>query len=185
MALSTKKINLIIADWKTGKFSSYYAIAKHHKISQPKAKEILVNIDHSNADIVEAGVKYETAKKLSKNLVEVKAIEKAVLDRVKIDNITNKILDGVEGLLTKGTKQIVVKVKEYNKEGGNSESLDVVNVELDTNDYKNMQDTVDKASVTSNINQRHAPRAVTALQINTEEREVKQGIGELYKVMKN
>ena len=50
----------------------------------------------------------------------------------------------------------VVKVKEYSKENGSSESLDTIEQELDPNDLKNLQDTVDKASITNNTNQRHA-----------------------------
>ena len=65
MSLSTRKKNQIIAEWKAGRFNSYYAVAKHHQISQPIAKKMLVNIDQSNVDIVRTGVEYETAKKLS------------------------------------------------------------------------------------------------------------------------
>ena len=92
MALSTRKKNQIIAEWKAGKFSSFYAVSKHYKISQPSVKKILVNITQSNADIVEAGVIYETAKKVSKNIVEINAIENEVISRVNTMEIDNELM---------------------------------------------------------------------------------------------
>ena len=86
--------------------------------------------------------------------------------------MTDTVLDKVEEILKKGKKQIVMKVKEYNPDGGNSESLDVADVELDTSDLKNLQDTIDKASITNNVNQRHLNQNInvqtnTAIQNNT------------------
>ena len=65
MALTTNKKNKIIAEWKAGIHSSFYAVSKAHNISQPSAKKLLENISMSNADIVEAGVAYEQGKKFS------------------------------------------------------------------------------------------------------------------------
>ena len=92
MALSTRKKNQIIAEWKAGKFSSFYAVAKHYKISQPSVKKLLVDLPQSNIDIVEAGVIYETAKKVSKNLVEINAIESEVISRVSTMEVDNDLI---------------------------------------------------------------------------------------------
>ena len=139
MALSTRKKNQIIADWKTGKFSSYYAVAKHYKISQPKAKEILVGIPHSNADIVEVGVVYEKAKKISKNLVEQKAIENAVKERTIADEIEGIIFDGTLDNM-KGTAE------------------DVKRKDIELSDRKIAQETFDKGLITVGKAARHAPK---------------------------
>jgi len=92
MALSTRKKNTIIAEWKAGKFSSFYEVAKHYKITQPTAKKILVDIPQSNVDIVEAGVVYETAKKFSKNIVEINAIENEVNLRLNTTELDNSLV---------------------------------------------------------------------------------------------
>lgn len=45
MALSTRKKNIIIADWKAGRFKSAYALAKAHKVSDKTVTKIIKNID--------------------------------------------------------------------------------------------------------------------------------------------
>jgi len=86
-------------------------------------------------------------------------------DEIADDNIrrsrlvygaTEKILKLSADMAEKNKKQIVMKVKEYSKEHGSSESLDKIDVELDASDLKNLAETVDKASVTLGINARHA-----------------------------
>jgi hypothetical protein len=66
-----------------------------------------------------------------------------------------------------------MKVKEYSKDNGSSESLDVVDIDLDTSDLKNMQETVDKASVTNNTNQRHSNSQIQINNQNNQKTEVK------------
>jgi len=85
MAISTKKKNLIIAMWKTGKYKSYTSIAKHYKISTKTAQKIIGSNTHSNEDIVEMGVVYESAKKSIKNPHEITTIERAVEERTEMD----------------------------------------------------------------------------------------------------
>ena len=156
MAISTRKKNLIIADWKTGKFKSYYAIAKEHKISQPQAKKILANIPHENATIVEAGVVYESAKKFSKNLVEIKAVENAVVERLKVDEISNLLLDKMKKHIVNGKAQKIVT--ESIGDGGSSAT--VVEYDLQSDDYKKLADAVDKVSVTTGVNERFSQSQV-------------------------
>ena len=166
MALSVRKKNQIIADWKAGKFSSYYAVSKHYGISQPIAKKILVDIAQSNAEIVEAGVKYEMAKKLSKNLVEVKAIEKEVSNRLKVEDLSNKLLDQVGKMINEN------KTTEKINIGDGMQQFEPR--ELNTADYKNIADTIDKASVTLGVNQRHANS-----QVNIQSTNVQQNVIEI------
>ncbi len=53
---------------------------------------MLVDIPQSNTDIVEAGVVYETAKKVSKNLVEINAIENEVNLRINTLELDNELV---------------------------------------------------------------------------------------------
>jgi len=146
MALSTRKKNQIIADWKAGRFISYYAIAKHYQISNPTAKEILVNIPQSNTDIVEAGVTYEKAKKLNKNLIEVKAIEALVKERTIADEIQDIVLSGTLANL----KSVKSKIEKE---------------EVETmQDHRHAQELFDKALITAGKADRHAPK----IEVNTQ-----------------
>lgn len=83
MALSVRKKNLIIAYWKTGKFKSYYAVAKHYKISQHTVKIILTGIEQSNAHIVELGVQVENMLR-ALSPIERKSVERVVAERMML-----------------------------------------------------------------------------------------------------
>lgn len=154
MALSTKRKNQIIADWKAGRFKSFYAVAKHYKISEPTAKNILADIPQSNADIVEVGVAYETAKKLSKNLVEVKAIERVVAERTIKDEIRDLALETTLANIRSVRKKIELEEVETMQE------------------HRHAQETIDKALISSGVADRHAPKQdinlTNAQQNNTE-----------------
>jgi len=109
MALTTRKKNIILADWKTGNFKSITALAKHYKIDAKTAKKIVGEITPEHSDIVEFGVSYESAKNSLKNPVEITAIEKAVKNRIEYadlfeksavrnQKIANTALDAVENM---------------------------------------------------------------------------------------
>ena len=140
MALATNKKNKIIADWKAGRFKSFYAVAKHYKISEPTAKNILADISQSNADIVDVGVAYEKAKKLSKNLVEAKAIERLVAERTIADEIEECSLSGT-----------LLNIKSVKKK---IEAEEVKTM----HEHRRAQETFDKAMITSGKAARFAPK---------------------------
>jgi len=106
MAISTRKTNLIIAAWKTGKFKTPYAVGKEFKIDRKTAQKIIDGIPQSNADIVEASVVVENAKKSLKNPVEIEAIEREVKRRTEL----TKTKDLIEEIAFKSTLKNVVKV---------------------------------------------------------------------------
>jgi len=157
MALSTRKKNIIIAAWKTGEYKSFYAIAKHYKIDITTAKKILVNVPKENAHIVAAGAIYENAKKSTKNQVEIIAIEKAVGRRLRVEVVSDKLLDKIEKHITDNIKQEKINI------GNGAQGFEEVG--LGSNDYKNLADAIDKVSITQGVNQRHAN---TNLQVNTQ-----------------
>lgn len=174
--LTDRQKSNIKAKWDTGQYTKT-ALAKTYKVDEKIIREIVGKEKPINAHIVEAQLLIEETKKSEKSPNEIQAINQAVeyrlkekyaddKKRVKIYDLTDTVLDKVEEILKKGKKQIVMKVKEYNPDGGNSESLDVVDVELDTSDLKNLQDTIDKASITNNVNQRHSNQSIN-VQTNT------------------
>ena len=174
--LTDRQKSNIKAKWDTGQYTKT-ALAKTYKVSDVMIGKIVGFEEPKNSHIVEAQMLLEEVKKFDKSSIEIQAINQAVeyrlkekyaddKKRVKIYDLTDTVLDKVEEILKKGKKQIVMKVKEYNPDGGNSESLDVVDVELDTSDLKNLQDTIDKASITNNVNQRHSNQNIN-VQTNT------------------
>ncbi len=155
MAISTRKKNLVIADWKTGAYS-LNALAKKHKISVNSVKKICTKIPQENAEVVELCTIAESAKKCTKNAQEILAVEEVVKNRLMVYDISNTILQGIEKLAKGGKAQKVVT--ESLGEAGSSAS--VVEYDLQSKDYKDLQDAVDKASLTLGVNQRFSQNQV-------------------------
>ena len=160
MAISTKKKNLITADWKTGAYSKT-ALSKKHKVDRKTIIKVLGELLPSNAGVVEVLVESEMLKNSVKNPQEKKAIEAVVVDRLKVHDISKTILNGVEKLAKGGKAQKVVT--ESNGEAGTSAA--VIEYDLQAKDYKDLQDTVDKASLTLGVNARHSNSQVN---VNTQ-----------------
>jgi len=104
-----------------------------------------------------------------------------IADEVADDNIRRKslvygaseeILKLSSKMASDNNKQVVIKVKEYSKEHGSSESLDKINVELDASDLKNLAEAVDKSSITLGINQRHANSQIQINNQNSQETKI-------------
>jgi hypothetical protein len=164
--LTSIQRNNIVAKWNTGQYTKT-ALAKTYKVTEKVIRALVGKEEPTNSHIVEAQLLIEGVKKSEKSPIEIQAINQAVQHRlkeqysddnkrIKIYDLTDKVLELLDNKMEKGTKQIVMKVKEYSKDGGSIESLSVIDVELDTTDFKNIQDTIDKASVTNNTNDRHA-----------------------------
>lgn len=149
MALSTRKKNIIIADWKTGEYSAL-KLSKKHKVSRETVRKICKGIPHENAYIVEVGTVYENAKKLAKNGQEIFAIENAVKERIKVERVSNKILDNIEKLIDNGKAQKVVTTRD----GDGISSAKIVDYDLQADDYKKLSEAVDKVSITTGVNDR-------------------------------
>lgn len=174
MALSTRKKNIIRAEYRAGKYANPSQAAKAHGIDRKTAVKILEGVTPENAALVEAAVIVESTKNSLKNPVDRAAVEAEVKSRLsdeelraKVDDATLKVLEGVSKLLEKGTKSIVVK-DSYGPGV-------VVNREMESDltpgDYKDVQDTVDKASLTLGVNQRHASQQ---LNVNTQNNQINE-----------
>jgi len=140
MALSTRKINQIKAEWKAGKYKTAYAIAKAHNIDRKTADKIIEGISQSNADIVEVCVIAENAKNSLKNPVELKVIEAMVKERTIADEIQDIVLSGTLANL----KSVKSKIEKE---------------EVETmQDHRHAQELFDKALITAGKADRHAPK---------------------------
>lgn len=157
MALTTNKKNKIIAEWKAGIFRSHNAVATHYKIDPKTVKKILDGITQSNTDIVEVGALYESAKKSIKNPNELKAIEKAVIERSIADEIEACVFDGT-----------LLNVKSVSKK------LQLEEVET-MQDHRHAQATLDQALITAGKAQRFAPKqdiSLTNAQQNIDQKQI-------------
>lgn len=148
MALSTRKINQIKAEWKAGKYKTAYAVGKAHGIDRKTAEKIIEGISQSNADIVEVCVLAENAKNSLKNPVEKKVIEAMVKERTTADEIEETVLLGTLANVRATKKEVEV------------------NNELSIFDRKNAQELFDKALITSGKAPRHSNQNIN-VQTNT------------------
>lgn len=156
----------ILAEWKAG--YSQNQLAKNYDVSPATINKICKGIEQNNKELVNSQVAINT-ELVTRSEYEVNAIHKAVDEQTRRANLvftaTEKILQLSSKMAERNSKQIVVKVKEYSKENGSSESLDKIDVELDSSDLKNLADAVDKASLTLGVNQRHSNQQIN---VNTQ-----------------
>ncbi len=173
MAISTKKKNIIIAEWKTGIYKSKTALAKEYKLDPKTVTRILTGISQDNTDIVEVGVIAENAKKSLKNPIELRAVEKAVKTLTEsealINNLTVQALQGIQEVLKDKKVKKPIKMKN-----GDFDIIEQVDHDLTPIDFKNCIDGIDKASVTLGVNERFSSSQVQVNNQNNNMQEIKR-----------
>lgn len=150
MALSDTQKLEIIAEFKTGKYSQR-ELAKRHSASVGTINSLTKNIDKENEHLVNAQISMITAKAYL-----------PVQELNAILNTANEIVFN-QGLVTNATQLNLVRITQHLKENKKLEKINVGDgvqhfeeVGLGSGDYKNIQDAIDKASVTLGVNERHA-----------------------------
>ena len=153
---------LIIADYLTGKFSQR-DLAKKYNISLGTANKLTKDLTPENERFVEAQVAVISAQQTlpseQMNAIMNAAKEEAY-NRGLIFNATYKNLNRVIDMLDKNTKLEKVGV------GDGVQNFEPV--ELNAQDYKALQDTIDKASLTLGVNQRNTTQINNANLQNTQ-----------------
>ena len=144
----------VIADYLTGKFSQRDLVKKYN-ISLGTANKLTKDLTPENERYVEAEVTMIAARQTLPN-EQMNAIMNAAKDeaynRGLIFNATQKNLVKITEMLNKNTKHEKVGV------GDGVQNFEPV--ELNANDYKALQDAIDKASLTLGINQRNASTTI-------------------------
>nr|DAJ66308.1 MAG TPA: Helix-turn-helix of DDE superfamily endonuclease [Caudoviricetes sp.] len=157
----TKK--LIIADYLTGKFSQR-ELAKKHNISLGAANKITKDLTPENERYVEAEVTMISARQTLPD-EQMNAIMNAAKDeaynRGLIFNATQKNLAKITEMLNKNTK--------FEKVGVGDGVQNFEPVELNANDYKALQDAIDKASLTLGVNQRTSSTTINNANVQQSE----------------
>ena len=164
MAKITSEIKeKILADFHTGKFSQR-ELAKKYAASKTTIANLTKGLTPKNDRLVEAQISLLSAQS-SLTTTEMTAIMTAAKDeaynRGLIFNATQKNLAKITEMLDKNTK--------YEKVGVGDGVQNFEPVELNANDYKALQDAIDKASLTLGINQRAA--STTINNANVQQRE--------------
>lgn len=159
--------NLLIADYHTNKYSQR-ELAKKYNISLGTVSNLTKEISPQNEHIVNAQVTILTAK--------------AILPVEHLNAILNAAQDEIynKNLITNATQLNLVRTMEYLTKNQKLEKINVGDgvqnfepVGLGADDFKHCQDTIDKASITLGVNQRHANSQVNisntnAIQNNTQ-----------------
>lgn len=150
MALSETQKLEIISEFKTGKYSQR-ELAKRHSASVGTINSLTKNIDKENEHLVNAQISMITAKAYL-----------PVQELNAILNTANEIVFN-QGLITNATQLNLVRITQHLKENKKLEKINVGDgmqhfeeVGLGSGDYKNIQDAIDKASITLGINERHS-----------------------------
>lgn len=177
--LTDRQKNNIIAKWKTGVYTQR-DLAKTYKVDVAIINRIVKEIDKENADLVEAGVLFQNAKKSTKSQQEIVEIDRAIEyrlknefrednKRIKIYDTSFEILNTINGILKRGTIEEKISIGD----GIQRFEERVINAV----DAEKLANAVDKLSITTNVNERHAKSQVevnnnNAIQNNIEENQI-------------
>ena len=164
MAKITNKIKeKILADFHTGKFSQR-ELAKKYNASKTTIANLTKGLSPKNDRLVEAQISLLSAQS-SLTTTEMTAIMTAAKDeaynRGLIFNATQKNLAKITQMLDKNTK--------YEKVGVGDGVQNFEPVELNANDYKALQDAIDKASLTLGVNQRTSSTTINNANVQQSE----------------
>lgn len=151
--LTDRKRNNIVAKWKTGVYTQR-ELAKTYNVDVATINKIVKEIPKENANLVEAGVVFENAKRSTKSQQEISEINKAIEyrlkkefsednKRVKVYDLSYKLIDVVEDLLkNKKVKEKInvgIGVQEFQER------------DLNTSDVKNISDTISQIGKTLSV----------------------------------
>lgn len=150
--LTDNEKKLVIADYKTGKYSQRELAERHH-ISVGTVNNLTKDLKADNEQFVQAQISLLTAK--------------ALLPPEQMNAILNAAQEEIynKGLVTNATQLNLVRMTEHISVNKKLEKVNVGDgiqqfeeVGLGSGDYLNIQNAIDRASLTLKINDRHAPK---------------------------
>lgn len=153
--LTEKQKELILADYDTGKYSQRQ-LSKKHDVSIGTVNKLTKEVQPQNEHLVNAQVAILSAK--------------ALLSDEQMNAIMNTAKDELlnRGLVENATQLNLVRTTEYLANNKKLEKVnvgggiqDLVEVGLASDDFKQCQDAIDKASITLGVNQRGASTQIT------------------------
>ena len=155
--LTDKDREQILADFHTGQYTNR-AVAEKYEVTHVTIGKVVKGVKPKYKELVTTQVAINT--------------ELAEASIQEVTSVTNEVTK-----LTRYTN-LVHRIQE--KALGKAENM-LDSIEAPS-DLKLIVEAVDRAAITLKVAERHAPKAVTAIQVN-DTKEVKSGVGELYKVI--
>lgn len=160
--LSDQDKKNLIADWKTGRYSQRDLVEKYG-VSKGTVGNLTKGIEQKNGHIVDAQITILTAKAI------LPPEEMGAIMLTAQEEIYN------QNLITNATQLNLVRIAEHISANKKLEKINVGDgvqhfeeVGLGSGDYLNIQNAIDKASLTLGVNQRHAPK-IEVKQDNTKQ----------------
>lgn len=151
--LSDSEKKLVIADFKTGRYSQR-ELADRHNISVGTVNNLTKGLTADNEHLVNAQISLLTAR--------------AILPPEQLNAILNAAQEEIynKQLVTNATQLNLIRMTEHISVNKKLEKISVGDgvqqfeeVGLGSSDYLNIQNAIDKASLTLGVNQRHAPKS--------------------------
>ena len=136
---------LILADYHTGHYS-VRELAQKHSVGKTTVAKMVKDIEPKNKDKVDTLVSVHT----------------------ELAEQSGQEVDSVSRLVDEKTKHLKL-INDNSTKLANKLAMMADQIE-DAQDLKSLVDANDKLSLTLKVNERHAPRQVTAVQVNTDEK---------------
>ena len=176
MAKLTDEIkNKISADYHTNKYSQR-ELAKRHSVSLGTINNITKGVVPINEHLVDAKVALDKGFE-GKSETEMNAIMNTANDILRRQNL---VFNASEKLI-KRTQDLIISNRTVEKVSVGDGIQSFQERELNTADLKNLADTVDKASMTLGVNQRHANSQVTVNNTNAQQNNESISFEDFYK----
>lgn len=150
--LTDNEKKLVIADYKTGKYSQRELAERHH-ISVGTVNNLTKEISADNEHLVYAQISLLSAK--------------AILPPEQMNAILNAAQEELynQGLVTNASQLNIIRMTEHISINKKLEKINIGDgvqhfeeVGLGSSDYLNIQNAIDKASITLKVSDRHAPK---------------------------
>ncbi len=153
--LTIRQKENIKALYDTGNYSKN-GLAKKYKVDEKTVRRIVGKEPPKHKGLVDEALDIEVRKKTELKPSELRAVESVIKERLKVDEISNLLLDKMKSHIVNGKAQKVVT--ESIGDGGSCAA--VVEYALQADDYKKLADAVDKVSVTTGVNERFSQSQV-------------------------
>lgn len=166
--LSEHDKKLILADYHTGKYSQR-KLANKYNVSVGTINNLTKEEIPQNEHLVEAQISILSAKAILpiEHLNSIlNTAQEEIYNRGLITNATQLNLIRTNQYLAKNEKVEIVKLNTYTNGRLDGQTVELVNVGLGADDFKQCQDAIDKASITLGINQRHSNSQVNIQNTN-------------------
>lgn len=156
--LSDREEENLVSDWKTGRYSQR-DLADKYNCSKGKVSQLTQGIEKAqNGHLVDCQISL-----LSANAYLSDSEMTAIMTTAQNEVFNKGLVTNATQLNLVRTTQYLANNKKIEKRGVGDGVQVFEEVGLGADDFKQCQDTIDKASITLKVNERHAPRAEVKL----------------------